>query len=121
MTRTLLCAASALLLQTGCSTVDATTFDSTNPVHCMVIFGIAANSARQISQPMVAKQMMRRFSVLADHHGGSAWLAKIDAEALAVAKRMEAANNRKATIQLLEECEAAQDADPRMRAEIRQR
>lgn len=121
MTRALLCATSAMLLQTGCSTVDTATFDSANPIHCMVIFGIAAKTAKQISQPPVAEQMMRRFSALADHHGGSAWLAEINAEALAVADRMDAANDRKATIQLLEGCEAAQDADPTMRAKVRQR
>ncbi|WP_375427672.1 hypothetical protein [uncultured Sphingomonas sp.] len=100
------------MLLAGCANADEPTFDSSNPVSCMVIFGVAANGAKQVSQPAVADEMIRRASFLAGQHGGLEWIKKVMPQSIKVGRKMEAAHDERATIRLLEECVAKQNADP---------
>jgi hypothetical protein len=101
-----------MLLPIGCANANERTFDSSNPVHCMVIFGVAANGAKQVSLPAVADEMERRASFLAEQHGGAAWIKTITPQSMEVGKKMEAAHDERATLRLLDECVALQNADP---------
>jgi len=101
-----------MLLPIGCADANERTFDSSNPVHCMVIFGIAANGAKQVSQPAVADEMARRATFLAEQHGGLAWIKKVKPQSMEIGKKMEAAHDERATLRLLDECVAQQNADP---------
>lgn len=111
-----ICATMSMMLMAGCANIDEPTFDSSNPVSCMVIFGVAANGAKQESQPAVADQMVRRAAFLAKQQGGVEWIKKITPLSTETAKRMEAANNEHATLKMLDECIAKQDADPHFQA-----
>ncbi|MCA1199893.1 hypothetical protein K9B35_18150 [Sphingomonas sp. R647] len=116
MTRALICATILMMFQTACSSANSRDFDSSDPVHCMVIFGIAANSARQMGQPAIADEMTKRVSFLAERHGGAGWIKQITPRSQEVGRKMEAANDQRATIKLFDDCVAAQDADPQFRA-----
>ncbi len=116
MIRPMVYAVAFLLFQTGCSNAASPDFDSNNPVHCMAIFGVAANGAKQVSQPAVVDEMVRRISFIAAQHGGPEWIKKITPEAQEAGRKMEAARDERATIKLYDDCLAAQDANPRFRA-----
>lgn len=108
-----------MLLPIGCADTNERTFDSSDPVHCMVIFGIAANGAKQASQPAVADEMVRRATFLADQRGGLAWIKKVTPQSLEIGKKMEAAHDERATLRLLDDCVAQQNADPGFNARNR--
>lgn len=110
-----------MLLATGCGNADSRTFDSSDPVHCMVVFGIAANSARAIGQPGIAAEMTHRLTDLAERNGGADWIARITPQAQEIGRKLEAARDERATIRLLQDCEAAQDADPAFRDRLTRR
>ena len=105
----------------ACAGTDDPRFDSTDPVHCMAIFGIAANGAKQASNAAAADEMFRRASFLAGQQGGAAWIEKITPRSLEAGKEMEAAQDERATLKLLDECVAKQNADPAFQARMRKR
>lgn len=90
-------------------------FDSSDPVVCLTIFGIAVNGHKQAGNIDAADRLVARSAVLVRKQGGVEWLKKIAPEALKVGTTLEAANDRNATIRLLEACEARQAADPGFR------
>lgn len=102
----------------GCADANAATFDSSDPVSCMVIFGIAANGAKQAAQHTVVNEMVGRASFLAAQNGGVEWIQKIGPQSMEIAKKMEAAQDKRATFELLDQCVAQQDADPAFRASL---
>lgn len=110
-----------MLLPAGCANADERSFDSSDPVHCMVIFGVAANGAKQVSQLAVADEMVRRASFLAEQQGGPEWIRKITPQSMEIGRKMEAANDERATLRLLDECVAQQNADPDFSARARKR
>jgi hypothetical protein len=110
-----------LVLPMGCANVDDRTFDSSDPVHCMVVFGVAANGAKQVSQPAVADEMVRRASFVAEQRGGLKWIKKITPQSMEIGRKMEAAHDERATLRLLDECVAQQNADPAFNARARRR
>jgi hypothetical protein len=87
----------------------------------MVIFGVAANGAKQVSQPAVADEMVRRASFLAEQQGGLEWIRKITPRSMEIGKKMEAAHDERATLRLLDECVAQQNADPAFNVRARKR
>jgi hypothetical protein len=104
------------LLPIGCADASERTFDSANPVRSLVVFGIAANGAKQVSKPEIADEMVRRSTFLAEQHGGLAWINKITPQSMEIGKKMEAAHDERATLRLLDECVAQQNADPSISA-----
>lgn len=110
----------AALLSFGCSRADAETYDSSDPVYCMTIFGIAANAANEMSNADLANEVTMRLFYLASQHGGVEWIRKITPDTIQAAARMEAAHDETATIKLLTDCEARQDADPGFRRFVEQ-
>ncbi|WP_188053293.1 hypothetical protein [Sphingosinithalassobacter sp. CS137] len=110
-----------MLLLAGCTPANDPFFDSANPAHCAAIFGLAANRAQQASNSDVADEMVMRATLLAEQHGGAAWIEAITPEALEIAARMEAANDREAELRWLDECTAQQNTDPAFQARVARR
>lgn len=108
-------------LPAGCASANAPTFDSSNPVSCMVIFGVAANGAKQVSNAAAAGEMVKRASFLAEQHGGAEWITKIMPESIRIAAGMEAAHDEGATLKLLDECVEKQNADPAFQSRVGRR
>lgn len=105
-------AAGAALFAGGCANASADAFDASDPVHCMVIFGVAVNGARQVGQEAAARDFERRATMLARVQGGAKWVRQITPRSLEVGARMEAAADERATMALLDACIARQDGDP---------
>jgi|SRR5215217_328400 len=99
---------SAALLISGCANEGraAQAFDSSNPVACLAIFGIAANGYRQSGNTAAADRMLEKSMLLARQNGGAEWIQNVTPEARQIGARIEAANDRAATVRLLQECEA---------------
>jgi|GEM_PF-4385354 len=85
-------------------------FDSSNPVACLAIFGIAANGYQQSGDAAAADRMVEKSMSLARQHGGAEWVQNATLEARQIGARIEAANDRDASVRLLQECEANQDS-----------
>ncbi len=85
-------------------------FDSSNPVACLAIFGIAANGYRQAGDGVAAEKMLQKSMFLARHHGGTEWIGSVAAEARQLGASIEAAKDPDAALRLLQECEANQNS-----------
>lgn len=114
-------ATALMALPAGCANASAPTFDSSNPVSCLVIFGVAANGAKQVSNPAAAGEMVKRASFLAEQHGGAEWIKKVTPESMRIGAGMEAAHDERATLKLLDECVAKQNADPAFQSRMGRR
>jgi hypothetical protein len=110
-----------MALPAGCANASAPNFDSSNPVSCLVIFGVAANGAKQVSNPTAASEMVERASFLAEQNGGTEWITKVTPESMRIGAGMEAAHDERATLKLLDECVAKQNADPAFQSRISRR
>lgn len=93
----------------GCADTHAPTFDSGDPVQCLVIFGIAANATRGTGDDTTADAMVARAAALVARNGGSPWLKKVAPEAMGLATVMEAAHDERATLALLDGCIERED------------
>lgn len=118
-------ATALMMLPIGCADASSPTFESSDPVSCMVIFGIAANGAKQMSDAAAAEktgnEMLRRTAFLAKQNGGIAWIKRITPQSMQIAAKMEAARDERATIKLFDECVARQNADPGFRSSMSNR
>lgn len=108
-------------LPAGCASANAPTFDSSNPVSCMVIFGVAANGAKQVSNAAAAGEMVKRASFLAEQHGGAECIRKVTPESMRIGAGMKVAQDERATLELLDECVAKQNADPAFQSRMNRR
>lgn len=114
-------AAAFMAFPAGCANASAPTFDSSNPVSCLVIFGVAANGAKQVSNAAAAGEMVKRASFLAEQHGGAEWITRVTPESMRIGAGMEAAHDERATLKLLDECVARQNADPAFQSRMGRR
>lgn len=105
----------------GCANASDPTFDSSNPVSCLAIFGIAANGAKQGSKFTSASEMIKRASFLAEQHGGAECIRKVTPESMRIGAGMKVAQDERATLELLDECVAKQNADPAFQSRMNRR
>lgn len=94
----------------GCANANAATFDSSDPVQCMTIFGIAAAGAKERGQHELAEEMIGRQMLLAEQQGGVEWIKDMAPRSVELAQKMEAAQDVQATLELLNQCKARQNA-----------
>lgn len=83
-----------------------------------MIFGIAANGAKQVSSQTAVNEMVKRASFLAEQQGGAEWIKKVMPESIRIGAGMEAAQDERAILRLLDECVAKQNADPAFQSRI---
>lgn len=96
------------LMTVGCSngSTGGPEFDSSNPIACLAIFGIAANGYQQAGNASAAERMVEKSMLVARQQGGAEWVQSAMPEARQIGARIEAANDREASDRLLQECEA---------------
>ena len=58
---------------------------------------------------------------VAEQHGGAEWITKVTPESMRIGAGMEAAHNERATLKLLDECVAKQNADPAFQSRMGRR
>ena len=86
-------------------------FDSSNPVACLAIFGIAANGFQQAGDGAAAEKMLQKSMFLARQHGGAEWIQNVTPEARQLGASIEASKDGDASLRLLQECEANQNSN----------
>jgi hypothetical protein len=100
----------------GCTSATASPHDSSNPVHCMTIFGATSGVAR--SGPL-ADELNARILFLVRSNGGADWLREITPETQRLGAAWEeqarASKDGEEFMKLFDECRARQDADPDFR------
>lgn len=101
--------AALTLAAAGCTNARADTQDSGDPVHCLVIFGLAVNAARTDGDDATAAALAARATALVKRNGGSPWLKEVAPDAMRVATAMEATPDERATLALLDDCIERED------------
>jgi hypothetical protein len=89
---------------TGCQ--KPARWDSTNPVHCMTVFGIVSGSAAAQSNQAVVKDLTARQLVIVQANGGLPWIEQIKPESQRLAAEIQQANDEAALSRLLDDCAA---------------
>jgi hypothetical protein len=110
-------ALSVLLLMgfSACTSADASPYDSSNPIHCMTIFGATSGTARTGS---LADELNARMVFIVRSNGGQQWLREISPAAQELGAQWQASQDRNEVLRLFEECRNRQDADPNYRAAL---
>jgi hypothetical protein len=94
----------------GCQKADG--WDSTNPVHCMTVFGLASAGAAAQSNQAAVTDMNARQMRMVRANGGVPWIEQITPETQRLAAEIERANDDAALSTLLEECAARNPSEP---------
>ena len=100
---------------TACTSAGASPYDSSNPVHCMTIFGATSGTARTGA---LADELNARIVFIVRSNGGAQWLREISPAAQQLGAQWEASRDRDEILRLFEECRNRQDADPNFRAAL---
>jgi hypothetical protein len=101
----------------GCSAATAQPYDSSDPVHCMVIFSATSGTAR--TGPL-ADELNARIVHIVRANGGAEWIEKITPLTLQIGAQWEASPDQEKVVKLFEECRSRQDADPSFKAALPQ-
>jgi len=88
----------------GCQRADS--WDSTNPVHCMTVFGLASAGAAAQSNQALVNDMNARQMAIVRANGGVPWIEQIKPETQRLAAEFEQADDDAALSRLLDECAA---------------
>ena len=99
------------LAAAGCSNARAAEFDSNDPVTCLTIFGIIANSARQNGESQFGEELVGRSMRIVQQQGGLPWLENVKPQSMETAMAMEAKLAGDKALALFEECRNRQDAE----------
>lgn len=98
------CSILLVALLAGCDGAPATSYDSSNPVNCLAIFGLANVGARAKGDQQLSREMQERQTALVKAQGGINWLNKIAPEAKQFATQLERDKDGGATETLLRQC-----------------
>ena len=93
-----------LMSASGCNNATAKSYDSSNPVNCMTVFGIVR--AAPETTPEVRQLLEEKALALGLKHGGLNWVKKIEPDAIKFAKKLEADKDVEAVTRLVEDCMA---------------
>ncbi len=99
----------------GCGAASAKSYDSSDPVHCMTIYGATSGTVR--TGPLADELNARIFHIVRSN-GGAEWIRKITPVTLQLGAQWEAAPDRAEILKLFDECRSRQDADPSFEAEL---
>jgi len=92
----------------GCQ--KAARWDSTDPVHCMTVFGLVSASAAAQSNQAVVSDLTARQVAIVQANGGLPWIERIKPESLRLAAEIQEANDDAALSRLLDDCAARNPA-----------
>jgi hypothetical protein len=101
----------------GCGAASAKSYDSSDPVHCMTIYGATSGTVR--TGPL-ADELNARILHIARTNGGTEWIRRITPVSAQLGAQWEAAADKAEIIKLFEECRKRQDADPSFTAALPQ-
>jgi hypothetical protein len=101
----------------GCSAATARPYDSSDPLHCMVIYSATSGTVR--TGPL-ADELNARIVHIVRSNGGPEWIEKITPLTLQIGAQWEAAPDQEKVVKLFEECRSRQDADPSFKAALPQ-
>jgi hypothetical protein len=103
----------------GCTSATASSYDSSNPIHCMTIFGVTSGTAR--SGPL-ADELNARIVHIVRSNGGADWLREIAPAgkqlAMSWEERARASQDGKEIMKLFDDCRSRQDADASFKAAL---
>ncbi|MFN3667868.1 MAG: hypothetical protein ACK4VY_01015 [Brevundimonas sp.] len=95
---------SVLLATTLAACQQSSRWDSTNPVHCLTIFGIGSAAASAGSDAGVVDELNSRMFGIVQANGGVKWIEQVKLESQQFAAQLEAADDEPAALKLFDEC-----------------
>lgn len=85
----------------GCTESSSNSYDSSDPVNCITIMGVARGGS---SDPELRRWAYEQADAIASKHGGLDWINQIKPDVVEFAKKLEADNDAAAAARLLNEC-----------------